>query len=351
MRAPNARAGTDTGAGPAGSTGRTSRTGHLAARAAAAVAALALAAGLAACSSDNQSAESGSAAERQTETETGSGSGADAGAQGQAPQAVPGQPGQEAPGTGPKVEPLPDPATRSLVQVGEITVRVKEIDEAAASASTIATGGKGLVAGDRRNADGASSSATLVLRVLPQDFTRVVGELAGLGEEVTRSLRTEDVTEAVVDLDSRIASQQASVTRTRVLLSRAERIADIVAVEGELARREADLAALQARKRALADTVTLATITLNLLGPRAAVTTEENERGFLAGLEAGWNAFTATTVGMLTLFGAVLPFLVVAAVPALVLWLVLRRRRRGTTPVAAPPAPVPAGAAPAPDAS
>lgn len=350
MRAPNARAGTNTGAGPAGSTGRTSRTGHLAARAAAAVAALALAAGLAACSSDNQSAESGSAAERQTET--GSASGADAGAQGQAPQAVPGQPGQEAPGTGPKAEPLPDPATRSLVQIGEITVRVKEIDEAAASASTIATGGKGLVAGDRRNTDGASSSATLVLRVLPQDFTRVVGELAGLGEEVTRSLRTEDVTEAVVDLDSRIASQQASVTRTRVLLSRAERIADIVAVEGELARREADLAALQARKRALADTVTLATITLNLLGPRAAVTTEENERGFLAGLEAGWNAFTATTVGMLTLFGAVLPFLVVAAVPALVLWLVLRRRRRrGTTPVAAPPAPVPAGAAPAPDAS
>jgi len=326
-----------------GTTGTTART---AARLAAA-AALALGLGLTACggspnspgagpavdtgSADSGATDSGAAGGERSET------GADA-------KGVPARPG-EAPATGPKTEPLPLPATRSIVQVGEITVRVRDINEAATSAGAIAVGAKGVVAADRRTSDGASSQATLVLRVQPQDFTRVVGELAALGEEITRSLRTDDVTEAVVDLDSRIASQQASVTRTRVLLSRAERIADIVAVEGELARREADLAALQARKRTLADTVSLATITLNLYGPRAEVKPDEPETGFLAGLEAGWKAFLRTLTGLLTVVGAVLPFAVVLAVPAAVLWLVLRRRRRGTGPAAAAPAATPAPAA------
>ncbi|HET7823328.1 MAG TPA: hypothetical protein VFL10_17535, partial [Ornithinibacter sp.] len=59
--------------------------------------------------------------------------------------------------------------------------------------------------------------------------------------------------------------------------------------------------------------------------------------GFLAGLKAGWTAFTGSVTVLLTVVGALLPFAVVLAlvlVP-LVLWL---RRRTPRTPVTAQPA-------------
>jgi hypothetical protein len=53
------------------------------------------------------------------------------------------------------------------------------------------------------------------------------------------------------------------------------------------------------------------------------------ETGFIAGLKSGWHAFTVFGVGLLTVVGALLPFLaLLALVGAPVVWLL--RRRRGT---------------------
>jgi hypothetical protein len=62
---------------------------------------------------------------------------------------------------------------------------------------------------------------------------------------------------------------------------------------------------------------------------------EPDETGFLAGLKGGWSAFTTTANALLTMVGALLPFLLAIGVPALAaVWLTRRLRRRP------PPAPV-----------
>ena len=61
---------------------------------------------------------------------------------------------------------------------------------------------------------------------------------------------------------------------------------------------------------------------------------EQEKTGFLAGLAAGWDAFTGAMVVALTVLGAIVPFLLVLAPIALVVWLIARRSRRTpTTPV------------------
>lgn len=221
---------------------------------------------------------------------------------------------------------------RSIVYKGELTIRASNVDEAAASASTIASGVDGFVSADNRRDSGQRATADLTLRIPSANFYDAVGKLSELGEELNRAINTDDVTEAVIDVDSRIASQQASVDRTRVLLARAERIADIVSIEQELAKREAELASLQARKRSLSDQVTLSTITVRLVGKAAVVTKEEPKTGFLAGLSAGWNGLTFAVNAGLTVLGALLPFLVILAIPLVIVFIVHRRRRRPMTP-------------------
>jgi len=66
---------------------------------------------------------------------------------------------------------------------------------------------------------------------------------------------------------------------------------------------------------------------VTLLGPEAKVTETKAETGFVAGLKHGWHVFVSSVNVVLTLIGALLPFVIVIGVP---LYLVLRitRRRR-----------------------
>ncbi len=87
---------------------------------------------------------------------------------------------------------------RSLIYKGELTVRASNVDEAAAKASTIATGAGGVVAGDNRKdgSGGDQSTADLTIRVPSAAFTSTVGKLSDLGKELNRGINVEDVTEA-----------------------------------------------------------------------------------------------------------------------------------------------------------
>lgn len=218
---------------------------------------------------------------------------------------------------------------RHVIYTGSITVRVPDVAEAARAATALAQRYGGFVGADRRSAtEDAPAEATLVLRIPSDQFTAAVTDLGELGEETAREIDTEDVTEEVVDLETRIATAEASVVRTRTLLERAESIQDIVDVEEELAEREARLASLQARQRELADLTALSTITARLRGTTAPAEAEDaSDTGFLAGLAAGWRGFTASAAVALTVLGVLLPWLLALGAPAAAAGWWFRRRR------------------------
>ena len=109
-------------------------------------------------------------------------------------------------------------------------------------------------------------------------------------------------------------------------MSRASDIGQVVALEGELSRREADLESLESQLSALRTSVAMSPLTVLLNTPGTAPVTDA---GFVAGLRSGWDAFTASARGLLTAIGAVLPFAALGALIAggIVWW--IRRRRTG----------------------
>jgi hypothetical protein len=248
--------------------------------------------------------------------------------------------GAPAPAAEPGAQPAQDvkiaPNERSIIYTGSITVAVDDVRSAADKAGVIATGSGGFIGADKRNFTGGRSEAQLVLRVPAAAYTSALDALGKLGTEEARSGAQDDVTEAVVDLDARIASQQASVNRTRALLAKANTIGEIVSVESELTRREADLASLQARKRSLADRVDLSTITVFLHSrDTPAPGPVEPDSGFVAGLKGGWHAFVSSVQVLLTILGALTPFVVAIGVPVwLILWWLRRRRDPAMRPLA-----------------
>ncbi|WP_433370649.1 DUF4349 domain-containing protein [Actinoplanes sp. CA-142083] len=260
-------------------------------------------------------------------------------------------------------EAAPDPATgkdqpaqapdlsvdqRSIIYRGSISVRVKDdVNAAAGQASGIATTAGGFIGSDNRTSgEGGSGTATLTLRVPADKFSTTVDQLSKLGKEEHREISTEDVTEETVDLDARITVQEARVDSGRRLLAQAKSLNDLVMLEKEVASRESDLASLQAKKRRLADLTALSTITVTFLGPAApAAQVEDNPGGFLGGLSAGWDALLASLKVLLTVLGALLPWLIVIGLPVWGLFYLYRRLR--PTRATGQPALVAPGAVPA----
>ncbi|MFC4067457.1 DUF4349 domain-containing protein [Actinoplanes subglobosus] len=232
---------------------------------------------------------------------------------------------------------------RSIIYTGSITIRVQNVNDEAAKITGIAAGAGGFIGGDERHSGDGSSTATIKLRIPADKFTAVVDQVAGLGDEENRGINTEDVTEAVVDLDARIDVQKARVESGKRLLAEAKSLDDLVMLEREVATRESDLASLEAKKRRLGDLTSLSTITVVLLGPNATVTDDDDDpAGFLGGLSNGWNALVASLGVLLTVLGALLPWIVALGLPAwAIIHLTRRYRRRDTTPVVTPVAEAP----------
>ncbi|PZF98859.1 DUF4349 domain-containing protein, partial [Micromonospora deserti] len=231
---------------------------------------------------------------------------------------------------------------RSIIYTGSMRVQVDDVDRAARDAIALVTAAGGFVGGDQRRSSAAEATADLELRVPAAKFTAVVDDIAKLGTQQRREITTEDVTEETVDLDARITSQRARVENARRLLARATTISDLVSLENELARREADLASLEAKKRRLADLTALSTVTVSLVGPDARLAEEETDAGFLVGLKGGWKVFLTSMTVLLTVLGAILPWLVVFGVPLGLVWWLARRRRQRRPAALAVGAPSPA---------
>lgn len=248
-------------------------------------------------------------------------------------------PGKDA-GKGPSASDLSRvvPTERAVIRTADLVLRVGDLPGAARRADDVARSAGGYVADERSEGLGTDRARlTITVRVPTDRFDDVLRQLGGLGTQVQVARSQTDVTAQVVDVASRVETQRRSVARVRELLAKATSIADIVSLESELSRREADLEALLARQKALADQTDLARLTVTLLGPRADLPPPPSVRGFLPGLQAGWTALLELTRFGLTVTGAVLPFALLGGLLAVPWW--WGRRRRGHRASTAPPVP------------
>ncbi|MFD9436437.1 DUF4349 domain-containing protein [Streptomyces sp. NPDC060002] len=230
--------------------------------------------------------------------------------------------------SGSKATAAPDLTVNRIIRTASLTVQVKDVPKALDEARATTENAGGYVGDETtaRDEDGAERTR-VVLRVPVEKYDDVLAALQGAGKLLERTAKAQDVTDQVVDVESRIASQRASVVRVRELMDRATKLSDVVTLEGELSSREGDLEALLAQQASLKDRTSLATVTLTLTEKPAVPAAEDDDPGFVDALAGGWDAFVTMLRWIAVVFGAALPFLAVGVLLVLA-WLRLVRPRR-----------------------
>ncbi|MBT8214400.1 MAG: DUF4349 domain-containing protein, partial [Acidimicrobiia bacterium] len=157
---------------------------------------------------------------------------------------------------------------RDIVFRADLVVAVTDVATAGIEATGIIESLSGFVFG-QQTSGGPEAYSVLTFKVFPEDFQKALTRLGSIGKVRTQNISADDVTERIVDLESRINTASASVDRLRALLSEATDISTISQLENQLLERETKLETLRGQLRTLEDAVSLATITLTLTEAQA----------------------------------------------------------------------------------
>ncbi|WP_460795769.1 DUF4349 domain-containing protein [Microbacterium sp. GXF0217] len=164
------------------------------------------------------------------------------------------------------------------------------------------------------------------IRVPSADLTAVIAQLGDVGAVQSSSLTKQDVTTTAIDLRARIETLEASVTRLTDLMAQSASVTELIEAEVALTNRQAELESYQQQLAALEDQVAMSSLQVELV-PEA-TTAKADPAGFSDGLMAGWNGLIASMNALVISLGFLLPWIAVAAVVFVIIWLIRRARRR-----------------------
>jgi acetolactate synthase regulatory subunit len=169
--------------------------------------------------------------------------------------------------------------------------------------------------------------ATLELKVPADRFDALVSGLAGLGRVRTVSVQAQDVGEEYTDLEARLANARRLESRfLELLAARTGNLADVLAVERELARVREQIERTEGRLRFLRSRVALSTLTVTLEEP-SPLLGRPGANPIADAFRQAWRNFVALIAGMIAALGVVLPLAVLLGA-AWLAFRALRRRRR-----------------------
>lgn len=242
----------------------------------------------------------------------------------------------------------PPAMERHIISTGTVSLVSDDVAQARREVQRIVDAQHGSVTQENTETDdeGVATYSRLVIRVPSSSFAVTMLSLEKAAELRQSQVSSEDVTTQVIDTDVRVRAQEGSLRRVEQLLARARTLRDIIWIESQLTKRQAELDSLKSQQAWLSDQTSDSTITIDIERKHVDEVEKKDadDTGFLAGLKGGMKALGGATTAMATIVGALLPFAIVLAILGTPLWLLVRRstRRRGTadptTPTATPTA-------------
>lgn len=159
--------------------------------------------------------------------------------------------------------------SRMLIWSAWLSIEVVDVNQTVTRVADIAKQSGGYV---ENQSNSGEERANLNLRVPVDSLKSTMASLESLGNVTSRQVTSKDVTEQYVDIDARLKTMIALRDRLRTLLGKAEDVTDVLAIEKELTRVQADIDSMNARLKALKGKVDLASISLSIkrrpiLGP------------------------------------------------------------------------------------
>ncbi len=225
------------------------------------------------------------------------------------------------------------PAQRVVIRNGTVHSRVSDFDAARENLTEMVRDRGGYVTDSNEYTSGSNetrhTSGRLVYRVPAENFTSTFEEIKREGRVTRSHTNTTDVTDQIADLDARLKNLRAQRDRLRTLYEQANETEDVLAVGERLSSVQGEIERLEARRQALDNRVSYATITVELTEPTPTKDAPSAwyETGVLAAFLESVSGVVVVARAVVVGTAYVLPYLVVFGLPLVGLGVLFRRWR------------------------
>lgn len=162
--------------------------------------------------------------------------------------------------------PVATPPSRLVVQNGNLSLYVKDVQKAQNQIEATAKTCGGYVASSSLfdNAGVESQEATVQIRVPVARFQEALNLVRSLGEVYQEQVGGNDVTGQVADTEGRLKSLQAEANQLRELVHKAKNVDEVLQVRDRLSQVEEEIGGMDSQRNALRDQSAMSTLTVNL---------------------------------------------------------------------------------------
>lgn len=226
-----------------------------------------------------------------------------------------------------------------IIRTGSLTLEVPKVLPAVDAIAAIAVGNGGYLSSSNvYSVQGERKAGTLTLRVPAGKFDATLSAIAATGKVLSQNVQQTDVTEEYVDLSARKKALSDQLEQYRRLLTKAEKVEDILKVQVEIERVQVELDRLQGRLTYLDSRIDLATLTVSLQEPEPVG--GETGFSFVSAINEGIAGFLGMIAALIVLVLTLLPLVILGAIVyAVYRWY---RKRKGGAVATPPAAPGPA---------
>jgi len=230
---------------------------------------------------------------------------------------------------------IKDATKRMIIKTGTMGIEVEKYDDAALKVNEIAKKYGGYVSNttSSQNSSG-KKQGTLTLKVPADKYEALVAETCTLGKVMSQNINANDVTEQYVDLEARLKTQKELEQRLiKLLAEKTARLTDVVEVEQKLASVRQVIESIDGKMRYMRNQSEMSTLTLSLYEPAILVTSSGGGFFYELGqsVKKGLRGFTDILAGMITVFIALLPVIILAVIIYWIIRRIIKKRRQKTS--------------------
>lgn len=222
------------------------------------------------------------------------------------------------------------PNTPKLIKTADTTIEVNkgEFEKKYEAVKKIAEDFDGHVTNaSAARVKGEMTSGTVTMRVPAKEFDNTLAAIKKIGKVNSLNIKTDDVSEEYVDLESRLKNFQAQEAQLLAIMAKAQTVDETLKVQEQLTAVQGEIEVIKGRMQYLDNRVDYSTITVTVQEP-GSVVPPSDEWGFLDALRTAGKAFLWTINGLIVLIGALLPLAILIVLSVMCIrWLVKRGRK------------------------
>ncbi|MBQ4579055.1 MAG: DUF4349 domain-containing protein [Clostridia bacterium] len=226
----------------------------------------------------------------------------------------------------------PAPAEKKIIRTASMTIATQTFEDSLNALRSACEGQGGWIESSSESTNSYSGlrTAYLTLRLPQTSLDAYLAGTADLGRITARSESAQDVTESYQDTAARLETQKALMARLQALITESADLADLLALESQIADTQYEIDRLQSSLNSTDRQVTYSTVNITLKEEKTVELTDTTVSfgdRIKSAIVTGFNALESFLSDMVIFLVAALPFILVVAVFAIVIRIIRRRKK------------------------